>query len=211
MEFFLILGLLASAFGLVSAKRLSVLIGNFSLQSLLLAILTFVEAVNLGQLGLCIIALLVLALKVVIIPKILSNITKEIKVNDNLEFYLNPQLSLLMALLLTYLCWTFASVIFVESDAVAKMCGAVSFSMIALGMFLMIFRVKALAQIIGLLAMENGVFLLAALVLNGMPFLVEMAIFFDVFVGVVILGVFVYRINRLFVGIDVSKLNRLRG
>jgi len=155
--------------------------------------------------------LLVLALKVVIIPKILSNITKEIKVNDNLEFYLNPQLSLLMALLLTYLCWTFASVIFVESDAVAKMCGAVSFSMIALGMFLMIFRVKALAQIIGLLAMENGVFLLAALVLNGMPFLVEMAIFFDVFVGVVILGVFVYRINRLFVGIDVSKLNRLRG
>jgi hydrogenase-4 component E len=78
-------------------------------------------------------------------------------------------------------------------------------------MFILVSRLKALAQVLGLLVMENGIFLLAAAVAGGMPFLVEMAIFFDVFVSVVIFGLFVYRINELFTGIDVDQLNRLRG
>ena len=75
----------------------------------------------------------------------------------------------------------------------------------------MIFRMTALAQIIGLLTMENGLFLLASTVAGGMPFFVEIAIFFDVFVSVIIMGLFVYRINRFFTHIDVTKLSRLKG
>ena len=44
-----------------------------------------------------------------------------------------------------------------------------------------------------------------------MPFFVEIAIFFDVFVSVLIMGFFVYRINKLFTHIDVNKLSRLKG
>jgi len=61
------------------------------------------------------------------------------------------------------------------------------------------------------LVMENGLFLLAATVSGGMPFFVEIAIFFDVFVSVLIMGFFVYRINKLFTHIDVNKLSRLKG
>ncbi|MBU0630080.1 MAG: hypothetical protein KKC80_04080 [Candidatus Margulisbacteria bacterium] len=75
----------------------------------------------------------------------------------------------------------------------------------------MIFRLKALAQIIGLLVMENGIFLLGIALAGGLPFLVEIAVFLDVFISAMIMGVFVYRINRLFTGIDVSRLNRLKG
>jgi hydrogenase-4 component E len=87
----------------------------------------------------------------------------------------------------------------------------VSLSVTMVGMFIMIFRMKALAQVIGLMAMENGLFLAAATVSGGMPFFVEIAIFFDIFVCVIISGVFVYRINKLFTHIDVSKLRELRG
>ncbi len=87
----------------------------------------------------------------------------------------------------------------------------VAFSVIFIGAFLMIFRMMALTQVIGLLVMENGIFLLASYISGGMPFFVEIAIFFDVFVSVVIMGLFVYRINKLFTHIDVSKLSRLRG
>jgi hydrogenase-4 component E len=75
----------------------------------------------------------------------------------------------------------------------------------------MIFRMKALAQVIGLLVMENGLFLAAAGVSGGMPFFVEIAIFFDVFLCVIILGMFIYRINSLFTHIDVDKLTKLKG
>ena len=87
----------------------------------------------------------------------------------------------------------------------------VSISMVLIGIFIMVFRMKALAQIIGLLVMENGLFLLAATISGGMPFFVEIAIFFDIFLCVIILDIFVYKINRLFTHIDVDKLTELKG
>jgi len=59
--------------------------------------------------------------------------------------------------------------------------------------------------------MENGIFLFASAVTGGMPFFVEIAIFLDVFISVLIMGIFVYRINKLFTHIDVNKLSQLKG
>ena len=75
----------------------------------------------------------------------------------------------------------------------------------------MISRMKAISQIIGLLVMENGLFLIASSISGGMPFFVEIAIFFDIFLCVIILEIFVYKINKLFTHIDVDKLTQLRG
>jgi hydrogenase-4 component E len=210
MELFILLGLLATAYAMASSKRLSTLIGNFRLQSLFLCILTFTEAYKSGHITLYAISSLLLVIKVIIIPYILIKIVQEIRANENLGFILNPQLSLIIALLFTYLSWLFSGLFFSGPDINMRIIGAISFTMMFLGLFIMVFRMKALSQIVGLLSIENGIFLLASSA-GGMPFLVEMAVFFDVFVGVIILGIFVYRINKLFVGIDVSKLNRLKG
>jgi hydrogenase-4 component E len=210
MELILMFGLMVAAYGMASSKRISALVDNFRLQSLFLCALTFWEAYIGGHIGLYVISMLILALKVIVIPLIILRIAGEIKANEDLGFILNPQLSLLIAMLFTYLSWIFAGMFFAGQDTAMHIAGAVSFTTMFLGLFIMIFRMKALAQIVGLLTMENGIFLLGASA-GGMPFLVEMAVFFDVFVGVIILGMFVYRINRLFVSIDVSKLNRLKG
>jgi len=59
---------------------------------------------------------------------------------------------------------------------------------------------------------ENGVMLAAvALTTYGMPLVVELGIFFDVLVAVMVLGILVYRIRENFASMDTSKLNRLRG
>ncbi len=211
METFMVLGLLGSTFAMVFSKRISALIGNFALQSFFLCLFSFMEALKGNHLGLYIIAGLILLLKVILIPQILRYVAVNIKSDENLGFFISPQLSLVCALVLTYLAWLLASTVFMGQPILIKIFGATAFSMVSLGVFLMIFRIIALAQVIGLLAMENGIFLLASAVSGGMPFIVEMAIFFDIFVGVVILGIFIYRINKLFVGIDVSKLNSLKG
>ena len=211
LELLVLLGILTCGFAMVAAKRMSALIGNFRLQSFFLCLLTVIEAAKGNYVELYIVAGLILILKVIGIPYFMTRIMKTMKVGENLGFIIGPQLSLVVGLLLTYLSYVFAGRVFADLEMLGRLFTAISFATILIGMFILVSRLKALAQVLGLLVMENGIFLLAAAVAGGMPFLVEMAIFFDVFVSVVIFGLFVYRINELFTGIDVDQLNRLRG
>ena len=80
-------------------------------------------------------------------------------------------------------------------------------SLLLTGFFLMINRRKALTQVLALLTVENGVMLAAvALTTYGMPLVVELGIFFDVLVAVMVLGILVYRIRENFASMDTSKL-----
>ena len=211
METIIIVGLILSSLAMVFIKRINSLIVLFALQSLFLFGFSMLEALRTAQVRLFIISGLILILKAILIPFILRYIVKTIQADEDLGSVINNWLSLVVAVLLIYLSWSFSSQVFARQETLLVVYGTTSFTMIFIGMFIMIFKMKALAQIIGLLAMENGIFLFASAISGGMPFLVEMAIFFDVFVAVLILGIFVFRINRLFVGIDISKLNRLQG
>ena len=82
--------------------------------------------------------------------------------------------------------------------------------MVLIGFFVMISRRKAITQIMGLLMMENGLFLAAISLTYGMPMIVEIGVFFDVLVGAMIMGVFAFRINRPSRRIDTGILRRLR-
>jgi hydrogenase-4 component E len=211
MQAIILFGVLISTYLMVIAKRTPALIRSFRYQSFCLFLATLVLALNGHELDLYIIAGLLLVLKVVIIPYLLNRIINRIKVSENLGLLINPQLSLLWALGFTYLSWAFTRHFLVAAQGADNSMLAIAFFVVFAGIFLMIFRLTALAQIIGLLVMENGLFLVASAVSGGMPFFVEIAIFFDVFVSVLIMGFFVYRINRLFTHIDVNKLSRLKG
>jgi hydrogenase-4 component E len=76
----------------------------------------------------------------------------------------------------------------------------------------MINRRKAISQVLALLTVENGVMLAAvALTTYGMPLVVELGIFFDVMVAVMVLGILVYRIRESFASMDTGKLTQLKG
>jgi hydrogenase-4 component E len=88
----------------------------------------------------------------------------------------------------------------------------VALTLVLTGFFLMINRRKALTQVLALLTVENGVMLAAvALTTYGMPLVVELGIFFDVLVAVMVLGILVYRIRENFASMDTGKLNQLKG
>lgn len=202
---------MASTYLLVIAKRMSGLIRSFRYQSFFLFLATLAIALREGHVDLYIIAGLLFVLKVSAIPYLLNRILKNIKVGEDLGLFINTQLSMLCALGFTYLSWFFTEHLIFPRNEAQGIILAVAFFVVLTGIFLMIFRMTALAQVIGLLVMENGLFLLASTVSGGMPFFVEIAIFFDVFVSVIIMGFFVYRINKLFTHIDVNKLSRLKG
>lgn len=197
--------ILMMAFAMVAAKRLTALINGFRAQSFFLFLLMFVLAHRADSTELYVVATLLFLIKVILIPRMLHRVVKRIKVNEDLGLSANPAVSIFSAIALAYLAYAFTGMI------AGIPAFFVSISITLIGLFIMVFRMKALAQIVGLLVMENGMFLAAASVSDGMPFIVEIAIFFDVFLAVIILGIFVYKINSLFTHIDVDKLTELKG
>ena len=59
--------------------------------------------------------------------------------------------------------------------------------------------------------LENGIFLIALLATYGIPLIVEMGVFLDVLVAVLILEVFIYRIKENFDSIEVKFMGVLKG
>ena len=84
-------------------------------------------------------------------------------------------------------------------------------STVFFGMLMMTTRKKAINQVLGLLLIENGLFLMAITMTFGMPLLVEMGIFFDVLVAVMIMGLFVFKIRDAFESIDADDMTVLKG
>lgn len=86
-----------------------------------------------------------------------------------------------------------------------------SIFLIFVGLFLIISRRNALMQVIGYLVLENGIFVFGVVTVVGTPLLVELGVLLDAFVGVFVMGIAIYHINREFGSIDVDRLNALRG
>lgn len=208
---FILAGFLIITFLLVIAKRITALVRTFALQSVFLFLYAFYMAWSQRHVELFVVSALVFTLKVVIIPYVLLRIMRRINAQEDLGLIVNPQLSLVIALGLAYLSYLFARGAMSFAEAGRSAAFMASITALCIGFFIMVSRMKAVGQIIGLLVMENGVFLAASAIAGGMPFFVEIALFFDIFIFVVIVEVFVYKVNRLFTHIDTSKMTSLKG
>jgi hydrogenase-4 component E len=80
-----------------------------------------------------------------------------------------------------------------------------------IGLIVLITRNKAVTQVVGYLVFENGIFLFGLTQVERVPFLVEVGVLLDVFVGVFIMGIVVFHINREFDTISAAQLSNLHG
>lgn len=81
---------------------------------------------------------------------------------------------------------------------------------VIIGLIVLITRSKAITQVVGYLMLENGIYLFGLTQSPRVPFLVEIGVLLDVFVGVFIMGIVVFHINREFDSISAAKLSELR-
>ncbi len=207
----IIIGFLVATFLMVIAKRITALIRTFRIQSIFLFLYTLYVGLSQQHLELFVVCGLVFMLKVVVIPLVLLRITRRISAEEDLGLLVNPQLSLIIAIICAYLSYLFAHEAMGLAYSSVSVAFIASMTAVCIGFFLMVSRLKALGQVIGLLVMENAIFLAGAVIAGGMPSFVEIAFFFDVLVFVVIIEVFVYKVNRLFTHIDTSKMQSLKG
>ena len=86
-----------------------------------------------------------------------------------------------------------------------------STAVILLGSLSMVVRRHTVAQLIGWLIVENGVFLGAITLVATFPFIVEAGIFLDIVAGVLIMVVFVSGLTRQLAEASADELRELRG
>ena len=196
---------------LVVQRMLLASIRLFALQSVFLAGIAAVIAYFHGAAHVYVVAVLTVIGKVLFLPWLLDRQVKRMRIVQEIDPLVNFPTSMLACGGLTLLGYIVARP-FTSLERLGNNTLAIAITLVLTGAFLMINRRKALTQVLALLTVENGVMLAAvALTTYGMPLVVELGIFFDVMVAVMILGILVYRIRETFASMDTSKLSQLKG
>lgn len=78
------------------------------------------------------------------------------------------------------------------------------------GMFLIISRKLIFSHLIGFLILENAVFMLSLAVGNEMPMLINIGILLDIFVSILILGIFLMRIGSRLQDMESDSISQLK-
>jgi len=202
--------LLMLAFAMIAQRRILSLINLFTLQGLALVVSTVVVAHATGQPHLYLSAGLTFVLKVVLIPILLHRIIDRLKIRWDVETLINIPTTMLIGILVVIFAFNLATPIAKLSTSLAHGTLGIALACVLLSFLMMITRAKAVPQVIGFLAMENGLFFAAVAATYGMPMVVELGIALDVLVGILILGVFLFQIREQFDSLDIRHLERLK-
>jgi hydrogenase-4 component E len=202
--------LLLLAFAMISQRRIVSLITLFTLQGATLVAATALVGYVTQQPHLYLSAALTFALKVVLIPWLLHRVIDRLNVRWDVETLINIPTTMLVGIGLVMLSFYLASPISQLSTTIMRGTLGIALACVLLSFLMMITRSKAVPQVIGFLAMENGLFFAATSATYGMPMVVELGIALDVLVGILILGVFMFQIREQFDSLDIRHLESLK-
>ena len=198
---------------MTGCRRLETMVRLFVFQSFGLVLIMFFAGLISHSKDAFLISGITFLGKCFLIPWILMFVLQKIKINREIETYISLSTSMLLICCLTALVFELTTNIEIKKEVhvLSTNLLSVSISMILIGLFVMMTRKKAFAQIMGLYIMENGILALTVDTIFEMPLVVEMGIFLDLLIGVLVMGIWVYRIKQSFDTINVEELRKLRG
>jgi hydrogenase-4 component E len=204
----LLLCVVLTNFWVLGTTRLSATIRATAIQGGLLAALPIAlhPGWSLHILGLAAGTFLV---KAILLPTFLNWAIREASVRREVEPLIGFTASLALGALAVALSFGIAERIpLPESDSALLV--PVALSTVIVGLLVLTTRSKALTQVVGYLILENGIYVFGLSQVERVPFLVELGVLLDIFVGVFIMGIVVFHINREFDSLDSTRLTELK-
>lgn len=200
--------LILSNFVLLASSRLGFCIKAVAVQGIVLAVIPVLHEWSHLTAATIILCVVTLVIKGYIFPRLLNSSISRAKVRREVEPMIGYNLSLLTGLaMLVFAFWLQTRLPL--ANGAGLLLPAAFFAILA-GFFITFARRKAITQILGYLALENGIFAFGAAALSQHPWMLEMGILLDVFVGVFIMGVAIFHISQEFDHIDADRLASLR-
>jgi len=198
-------------FMLLSSSRLAACIRAVALQGISIGLLMALG--HRDELSYRVVLLIAAALGVkgIAFPLLLRRTLRDINVRREIEPYVGYPLSILVGVAGLMLSIWFGSRLELPVPAASSLAIPVAFSTMLTGFFLIISRRKALTQVIGYLAAENGIFVFGVSAVETGSTWVELGILLDFLVAVFVMGIAMHHINREFESIDVDRFSSLKG
>jgi hydrogenase-4 component E len=204
----LLLCVVLTNFWVLGTTRLSPAIRATAIQGALLAALPV--ALHPGwSLHLISLAAGTFVVKSLLLPTFLSWAIREAAVRREIEPLIGFSASLLLGSLAVALSFGIAQHIPLPGSSSALLV-PVALATVMVGLLVLTTRNKAVSQVVGYLILENGIYVFGLSQAERVPFLVELGVLLDIFVGVFIMGIVVFHINREFDSLDSARLNELR-
>ncbi|MBP2639580.1 MAG: hypothetical protein H6Q66_531 [Firmicutes bacterium] len=201
--------LLFTAMVLSRVSNLRTAVKILLFQSIMVTVACLQAGWNTGEAHMYIAAVLTVLIKAGLIPFALFRVVKILRREREANPILGPTNSFVAsAMLIVMAYWLIDRQLpgVLSRDALAA-----SVSLVLIGLLLIMTRRQAVMQIIGLITMENGLYLLGLSVTMGLPLVIELGIFLDVLVAVVVLVILTYRLKLSFMTTDTSVLKKLKG
>lgn len=210
----LAIGSLLLSFVMLGSRWLKDYLLAFAAQSWLIALLSAGVAYFGHFTELYVIAVLTAAFRGVLLPYLMLRIVRQLDVDRELHERLSPAASLVVGALLVLFAFVVSSHLADSlqlAGTVAVLALTVMLSMKLIGLLMLAVRGEAVSQILGLLVLENGIFLGSQILVPGMPLLIELVILFDLLVVVACFGILVRYLVAHAGATDVHALRRLTG
>lgn len=204
---FLLTGLL-----MLPVKRINNNIMLLLLQSLSLSVIAFILSVDgLFDWHIFLVGCLTLIVKVILLPLILHRLVNRLHADQEVHSSTGPVISIMIGIFIVGLSYGYVVPVMLKDVQTGQDLLSNAISVILFGCFYVVSRRSVINQVIGIIVMENGLFLSALAITGGMPLIIELGIFFDVLIGVLVMGTIIFKISDSFKTLDIKKLNRLRG
>lgn len=201
--------LLFAALLLVRVASLKTAVNILLAQSIVVTLACLTVGWKTGEAHMYIAALLTMVTKAGLIPYALYRIIEHLQSEREDKPILSPNRSFIaaaIAIVLSYWLTDQALPGVISRDTLAT-----SIALALIGLLLIVSRRQAVMQIVGLITVENGLYLLGLSMTKGLPLIIEMGVFLDVLVAVVVLVILTYRLKLSFTTTDTSVLKKLRG
>lgn len=202
------------AFVMLGSHWLRNYVYAFAAESWLIAALSAAVGYFGGYTELYVIAILTAVFRGLVLPYLLMRIVQRLNVRREIHAVLQPSSSLVVGALLVMFAFVIANHMNFQpatAGEVVVLALTIMLSMKLLGFLMLSVRDQAVSQILGLLVLENGIFLGSQILVPGMPMLIEIVILFDLLIIVACFGMLV-RYLVVHAGTTSSRqLNRLVG
>jgi hydrogenase-4 component E len=193
----------------LGTSRLRSVIGASALQGVVLGVLTVTAH---GGLTAEVVALAcaAVAIKGIAIPRLLHKAMRDVAIEREVEPLIGFIPSLLAGALGTALAVIFSETLPLITADKESLILPSSFATVLTGFIVLTTRRKAITQVVGYLILENGIFIMGLMLLDAMPFLVEVGVLLDLFVAIFVMGIIINHISREFRSTDVARLSSLK-
>jgi len=179
-------------------------------QSVFIGIAGGVLATATGNSDLWVIAGLTIVIKAVALPWLMLRVIARVGIRREIEPVIPISLTLAIAAAIILLSFYLSASLGTVRQAITGNALPVGIALMLLGVLVMVSRRKAVTQMVGLFASENGIFFTAMAVSQGMPLIIEIGVILDVILGALVMGILMLRV-RSSLDEDIADLEQLKG